>query len=92
MCSPQSLLLLLLLLALNHIQAKVSILSEVQYLYESSTTLRIRVSNITDVDPKNITLSVGIKYSTPLVSPQDMTLEKDPDGEGLIIQLGPNKR
>ena len=85
-------LLSLVLLSFIRIRAEVSILSKVQYLYDRSPKLRIRVSNIADVDTKDITLSIGMKSQTPLVSPQDITLDKDSDGEGLIIQLAPNKK
>ena len=85
-------MLSLLLLAFVCIQAEVSILSKVQYLYDRSPKLRIRVSNIADVNPNDITLSIGVKGQTPLISPQDITLDKDSDGEGLIIQLAPNKK
>ena len=85
-------LLTLLLLAFIRIRAEVSILSKVQYIYDRSPKLRIRVSNIDAVDIKDITLSIGMKSQAPLVSPQDITLDKDSDGEGLIIQLAPNKK
>ena len=85
-------LLSLVLLSFIRIRAEVSILSKVQYLYDRSPKLRIRVSNTADVDTKDITLSIGMKSQTPLVSPQDITLDKDSDGEGLIIQLAPNKK
>ena len=87
-------MLSLLLLAFVRIQAEVSIriLSKVQTLYDRSPKLRIRVSNIADVNPNDITFSIGVKGQAPLVSPQDITLDKDSDGEGLIIQLAPNKK
>lgn len=87
---PALYLLLSLLLAFINARAEVRILSEVQYLYDHSPKLHIRVSNITNVDPKNITLSIGIKSLPPLVSPQNITLDKDSNGEGLIIQLAPD--
>ena len=85
-------MLSLLLLAFARIQAEVSILSKVQFLYDRSPKLRIRVSNIATVNPSDITLSIGVKGQTALVSPQDVTLDKDSDGEGLIFQLAPNRK
>lgn len=85
-------ILQLVLLAAARISAEVSILSKVQYLYDRSPKLRIRVSNIADVNPADITLAIGVKNQNPLVSPNDITLDKDDDGEGLVIKLNGNKR
>ena len=85
-------ILQLVLMAAARISAEVGILSKVQYLYDSSPKLRIRVFNIADVNPADITLVIGAKNQIPLVSPNDITLDKDDDGEGLVIKLNGSKR
>ena len=84
---------LILLASLVRIQAEVRILSQVRYLYDRYPPLLLQVSNIADVNPSDITLSIGAEGQTPLVTPQGITLEKSPlCPECLSVNLNPDMK
>lgn len=84
----------LLLILLNYIScllAEVTVLKQVQVLYDKSPKLRIRGSGF-DVNEHKIALTLGIQGLPSLVLDRDYLINVDEDGDGLILKLLSNRK
>lgn len=73
------------------VSAEVSVLSGVQTLYDRSPKLRIKVSGISDIDIKKVSIVLGAQ-SQPLKGDKDYLLTKDDDGDALVFKLLSNRK
>ena len=71
--------------------AEVTVLKQVQTIYDKSPKLRIRGSGF-DVEDHDITLDIGSQGKPPLVVDKDYMITTDEDGDGLILKLLTNKK
>lgn len=71
--------------------AEVTVLKQVQTIYDKSPKLRIRGSGF-DVEDHDITLEIGSQGKPPLVVDKDYMITTDEDGDGLILKLLTNKK
>ena len=67
--------------------AEVTILKSVTYLYDRSPKLRIRGDGFENVDEHDVILEIGATGQAALRMDEDYLLSKDPDGDGIILQL-----
>ena len=67
--------------------AEVTILRNVQYMYDRSPKLRIRGDGFESIDEHDIILEIGATGQTSLRMDKDYLLSKDPDGDGIILKL-----
>lgn len=87
----RSFLVAVALSCLSFALAEVTVLKQVQTIYDRSPKLRIRGSGF-DVDDKEILLDIGPNGGTSLVSGKDYMISVDDDGDGLILKLLTNKK
>ncbi len=86
-----SALLLIALSCLSSLLAEVTVLKQVQVIYDKSPKLRIRGSGF-DVDEHKISLVLGAQGLPPLVMDKDYLVNVDEDGDGLILKLLSNRK
>lgn len=75
---------------LSSVFSEVTVLKAVQTIYDKSPKLRIRGSGF-DADDHDIILELGAE-DQPLKVDKDYLINKDPDGDGLILKLLGNRR
>jgi hypothetical protein len=73
------------------VSAEVTVLKQVQVIYDRSPKLRIRGSGF-DVDEKELLIDIGANRSPSLVAGKDFALTVDEDGDGVVLKLLSNKR
>jgi hypothetical protein len=66
--------------------AEVTVLKNVQVIYDRSPKLRIRGSGF-NVDVKEVILDIGVTRGPPLVAGKDFALSVDEYGTGMILKL-----
>jgi len=86
-----SALFLVALSFLSSLLAEVSVLKQVQVLYDTSPKIRIRGSGF-DVGGNKITLVLGARGHPPLVTGEDYLVTLDQDGDKLILKLLANRK
>ena len=85
-----SALFLVALSCLSSLLAEVSVLKQVQVIYDTSPIIRIRGSGF-DVSENKITLVLGVRGLPPLTG-KDYRVTIDENGDGLILMLLPNRK
>ena len=78
--------LLVLLCVLAVVLSEVTVLRNVQTLYDRSPKLRIRGSGF-DADEHSILLDLSASGQTSLRADKDYLITKDDDGDGIILKL-----
>lgn len=79
------------LLSLSYVIAEVTVLKQVQTIYDRSPKIRIRGSGF-DVDDHDIILELGAQGQPALVVDKDYLINTDEDGDGLILKLLTNRK
>jgi len=85
-------LILVALSCLSSILAEVTVLNQVQVIYDRSPKLRIRGSGFDATDDHDITLVLGAVGAAPLVVDKDYLVNLDEDGDGVILKLLTNRK
>lgn len=67
--------------------SSVTVLAQVQYVYDQSTRLRIRGSGFDVVDAMYLMLNISAPGQPSLVIDRDFTIEQDRHGDGIILYL-----
>mmetsp|Transcript_26878 Transcript_26878/g.53813 ORF Transcript_26878/g.53813 Transcript_26878/m.53813 type:complete len:959 (-) Transcript_26878:135-3011(-) len=80
-----------LLSCVSFVLSEVTVLKQVQTIYDKSPKLRIRGSGF-DVEDHDITLDIGSQGQPSLVAGKDFLITTDGDGDGLILKLITNKK
>jgi hypothetical protein len=80
-----------LICTLQVIFAEVTVLKNVQVLYDKSPKLRIRGSGF-DANDHDIKLDIGATGQPPLIADKDFMVTKDADGDGIILKLLGNRK
>jgi hypothetical protein len=75
----------------SYVIAEVTVLKQVQTIYDRSPKLRIRGSGF-DADDHDIILEIGSQGQPPLVVDKDYLINADEDGDGLILKLLTNRK
>jgi hypothetical protein len=70
--------------------AEVTVLRQVQVIYDGSPTLRIRAFGF-DVDVNSVLLDISAYRSPSLILGTDFTLSVHDDRDGVVLKLLPNK-
>lgn len=86
-----SALLIIALSSLTCLLAEVTVLKQVQVIYDKSPKLRIRGSGF-DIDEHKISLVLGAQGLPPLVMDKDYLVNVDEEGDGLILKLLSNRK
>ena len=68
------------------ISSELTVLKQVQTIYDKSPKLRIRGSGF-DADDHDIKVDISPYMSPSLKVDKDYLITKDPDGDGLILKL-----
>lgn len=76
---------------LSGLLAEVSVLRQVQHIYDTSPQVRIRGSGF-DAGEKKIKLVLGVRGLSPLLTGKDYQVNLDQNGDGLILILLPDKK
>ena len=84
-------MLAVMLCCLTLVLAEVTVLKQVQVIYDKSPKLRIRGSGF-DASDHDIQLVLGASNAPPLVGDKDYMISKDPDGDGIILKLLGNRK
>lgn len=71
--------------------AEVTVLKNVQVIYDKSPKLRIKGSGF-DANDHDITLDIGATGQPSLVADKDFMITKDADGDGIILKLLGNRK
>ena len=80
-----------LLSCVSFVLSEVTVLKQVQTIYDKSPKLRIRGSGF-DVEDHDITLDIGSPGQPTLVAGKDYLINTDGAGDGLILKLITNKK
>eukprot|EP01038_Epipyxis_sp_PR26KG_P015589 gene15589-21058_t len=84
-------LLLVCLLTLERIAGEVTILKNVNVIYDKSPKLRIRGTGF-EAEDHDIQIEIGAVGAKVLKQDKDFMLSKDADGDGIILKLMGNRR
>lgn len=76
---------------LSGLLAEVTVLKQVQVVYDTSPNIRIRGSGFDVVDYK-IKLGLGVRGLPPLVTGKDFLVTLDENGDGLMLKLLSTKK
>jgi hypothetical protein len=85
------LLFVLLAACVQVIVAEVTLVGNPQVIYDRSPKLRIKGGGF-DAEEHDITIELSAKGAPPLKVDKDFTIDKDEDGEGLILKLLGNRK
>ena len=72
--------------------AEVTILSRVQTIYDSSPTLRLKMTGITYTNINEVSIVIGAKGAPPLRPEKDFKLSKEGANDGMILSLLPQRK
>jgi hypothetical protein len=82
---------LALICCMQLILSEVTVLKQVQVIYDRSPKIRIRGSGF-DAEDHDIRLSVGAVGQPALTIDKDFLVTKDPDGDGCVLKLIGNRK